>query len=416
MQNIPEAKRTRILFLCHDGKMYGAQNSLRLLVEHLPPEKYEIFVSFSRGGPLVDVFRRLPHVTVLEHARIQGAKHVPRGFFKRLGDVASLFLNVSRVLPLVKTIRQHRIDIVHTNSLVSFEGALAAKLAGVPHMWHIRELFEEYNPRFHLILGKTLTRAIVHHFSARVLCVSNYVRTQFKPYLGRSPQKYQVLYNAIDCSPLANTANDLSSEPVSDVLRIVYTGRVSDGKRFQDVIDAFFLLKQRWPHQMPFHLKVYGEFICKDFERMVRNKLNDSGLHNHVELLGYHGDIDACYAGQDLLLMPSSTEAFGRTLLEALVRGIPVVTSRSGAPLEVVEEGVCGFFHKPNDADDLAACLENIYRHRDRLPRMRRQCVTHVQQKFNLQHQIQQLDQHYQEILRRTPSARAIQRPCWHGS
>jgi glycosyltransferase involved in cell wall biosynthesis len=414
MQSDPDVQRTRILFLCHDGKIYGAQNSLKLLVENLPPERYQIFVSFARGGPLVEIFQKLPHVTVLKHERIQGVKHKKHNILKQAGDVLATFLNMGRVLSLVKTIQQHRIDIVHTNSLVSFEGAFAAKLAGVPHIWHIRELFQDYNPRFHLILGKRLTKAIVHHLSSRVLCVSNYVLKQFTPYADARPNQYQTMYNAIECPPDAE--EKVHAAPVSDTLNIAYTGRVSDGKRFQDVIDAFCLLKERWQDRMPFHLKVYGDFICEDFEQMVRYKIDTAGLAEHFELLGYRHNLDKCLVGMDLLLMPSSTEAFGRTMLEALVRGIPVVTSRSGAPLEVIEEGVCGFFHNPNSAPDLAACLEEIYAKRQELPEMRVRCVQHVREKFNLKQQIQQLDHLYQELLRRDFNAGAIPRPCWNGS
>lgn len=410
MDNAAHAKR--ILFLCHDGKIYGSQKSLQLLVEHLPRDKYEIFVSFSRGGPLVEAFQAMADVTVLSHPRIQGVKHSQRPWFKRIGDVATTLLNAGRALSLARTIRAHRIDLVHTNSLVSFEGAIAAKLAGVPHVWHIRELFEDYNPRFQLILGKALTKALVHHFSHQVVCISHYVRGQFTPYVERSPSHYPVLYNAIPCpESLPET-----SPQASEQLNLVYTGRISDGKRFQDIIDAFCILKAQWQEALPFRLLVYGEFIDPAFERMVRTKMQEANLGEHFQLLGYRDNLDACLQGMDLLLMPSSTEAFGRTMLEAMVRGIPVLAARSGAPLEVIEEGRTGFLHAPNNPVDLAACLNAIYERRTDLRAMRLQCLTAVRQRFDVAHQIQQLDHLYQAILRREADGRVHPTPCWHGS
>lgn len=409
----PDSDRTRILFICHDGQIYGAQNSLRLLVENLPREKYEVFVSFSRKGPLVDVFDAMSNVTVLFHDRIQGAKHSSRNWFRRFGDLGAMFLNMGRVLPLVRIMQQYHIDIVHTNSLVSLEGAIAAKMAGVPHFWHIREPFMEYNPRFYLTLGRSLTRAMVHHFSTQVLCISSYVCQQFTPYCQTHPGRYHVLHNAIEC-PTEWQAVEQADKPY---LNLAYMGRVSDGKRFQDVLAAFVQLKKQWQDAMPFRLKVYGDFICPRFEAQVRQSIAQHQLEEDLQLMGYCKHLDTCLGEVDLLLMPSSTEAFGRTLLEAMVRGIPVLTARSGAPLEVVEDGISGFFHNPNDPDDVAACLNRIWENRHQLAHMSPQCVERVRQKFDLTHQITQLDALYQQILqRRNANAQATQRPCWHGS
>lgn len=400
MDSPPHSKRIRILFLCHDGKVYGAQKSLKLLIEHLPADRYEIFVSFSRKGPLMEAFGKMPHITVLMHERLQGVKHSHRSLFKQIGDNIALLFNLHRVFALVQIIREHQIDVVHTNSLVSFEGGLAAKIAGVPHIWHIRELFQDYNPRFHLILGKPLTKALVHYLSDRVLCVSEYVRQQFQPYVNQAAQKYQVLYNAIQTS--AYHPIELEN-PSSEMLNIVYIGRISDGKRFQDIIDAFCLLKARWANNMPFQIQIYGDFICPNFEEMVQSKVMTSQLTDCFRLMGYTSNIDKCFETAELLLMPSSTEAFGRIMLEALVRGVPVVTSRSGGPLEVIEENFCGFFHNPNDPKDLADCLEKIYHHKAQITEMRQNCVQHVAGKFDLDQQIRQLELVYQEVLAKTP-------------
>ncbi len=378
----------------------------------MPRDQYEIFVSFAREGPLVDVFKAMPDVHVLFHQRIQGAKHEKFNMVKRLGNLAAVFLNTGRVLPLVEIIQKHHIDLVHTNSLVSLEGAFAAKLAGVPHIWHIRELFQEDTPRFHLILGKSFTRTLVNHLSSRVLCVSDYVCQQFEPYRSHCPEKYTVVHNAIYCSSVP----PVQPRPQREALQLVYAGRVSDGKRFQDIINAFCLLKERWGEKLPYKLRVYGNFISPDFEKEILKKVDAHRLHSDISFEGYRQNLSKCLQDADLLLMPSSCEAFGRILLEAMVYGVPVVTARSGGPLEVVDEGVTGFFHQPESHESLADCLDAIYVNRQQLEPMRQYCQEKVRKHFDLNTQIQSIDMIYQDTLRSLSYGHAKPQPCWHGS
>lgn len=397
MQSLSPSKRTRILFLCHDGKIYGSQKSLKLMVEHLPRDKYEVFVSFAREGPLMEVFQRMPHVTVLTHERLQGAKHSKRTLWKWLGDVLALLLSMGRTLRLARMIQEHRIDIVHTNSLASFEGGVAAKLANVPHVWHIRELFEGLR----LTLGERMTKAWVHHLSARVLCISEPVYRQFEPETHRNPQKYRLVYNAIALPE--QPAEHPSRATDDEELNLLFLGRISKGKRFHDILDAFCILKQHWQEKIPFRLKAYGEFICPEFERHVVQTIEQQGLSGCFELPGYRENVEECFSGMDLLLMPfSNTEAFGRVMLEALAHGVPVVACRSKAPL--LEEGECAFFYQPNDARDLADCLNRVYQARKSLPQMRSDCIDKIRSQFHIHQQIQRIDSLYQELL--SPSLR----------
>ncbi len=397
--------KIRVLFLCHDGAVFGSQKSLLLMAEQLPKERYHVYVSMAKDGPLRTLLEALPGVTVLSHSRLPSAKHTRRNLLQRLGDVGALLINSGRILSLVQLIRQHRIDIVHTNSLISLEGALAAHMAGVPHVWHIREMFNAQSHRFQLTLGANITKAIVHAFSAKVLCISDYVYQQFTPYTQNTPQRYRILPNAIDLEPIPQWPPRPAKDE-NQPLHLLYLGRLSDGKRFQDVIDAMAILKAQWGASMPFRLQAYGHFIDPRFERHIRETLERHDLFNVVDLTPYTEDIDTCYRHQDVLLMPSSNEAFGRTVLESLLRGIPVVVPRSGPYPEIIEDRIHGFFYEPNNPRALAECLTHIYDQRMNLGRMHAACQAQVQANFDIQTQIHQLDDLYQTLL---PQARLEQ-------
>ncbi|MDP7470972.1 MAG: glycosyltransferase, partial [Vicinamibacterales bacterium] len=71
----------------------------------------------------------------------------------------------------------------------------------------------------------------------------------------------------------------------------------------------------------------------------------------------------------DLALLPSATEGFGLAALEAMACETPVVASRVGGLPEVIEHGVSGYLHPPDDlaamADSAVALLTDESRHRE---------------------------------------------------
>lgn len=398
-QHPPWEGKRRILFICHDATPYGAQKSLELMVRNLPADAYHCFVSFGRPGRLEDSLGHLPHVTVLHHQRMMWVKHSQRSALKKLGDQLSVVLNANRLFPLLETCQQFNIDLIHSNSLVSVEGALVAKILGIPHVWHVREWFEEYNPRFQLTFGDTLTKKLVHHLSDRVVCVSNVVRQQFEPWVSQTPDRYTVLYNAVDTQQFAMPAYRPDPEKP---LSLAYIGRVSDGKRFGDIIDALVQAKTfypKFPTQFPFQLHVYGEFIDPRFKSWVEQRLAQHQLSPFVHFHGYCDHLSDALAQTDLLILPSTNESFGRSVIEAMACGIPVLVARSGGPTELIQPGHHGYFFNPKDPHHLAEQLVFAEAHREELAQMRPNARARVEKVFDIPVQQWHLRSLYDQLL-----------------
>ncbi|MBY0405789.1 MAG: glycosyltransferase, partial [Cyanobacteria bacterium] len=303
-----------ILYLCHDGGLYGSQQSLLLILKNLPSPPFKLFVSVARPGPLTEALRCIPGVTVLGHRRLQWVKHDIRCYTHRIGDIIGFFFSGPlKIWALCRYIQCHQIQLVHTNSMVSPEGAIAAKLCGIPHVWHIRELFMEETPKLQPIFGKKITRSFIHHFSQKVLCISKAVQHQFEPFLSQQPDKYPVLYNALEkttTEPKDTELNEckfsshsLSRElPPKSGYRLGYIGRLSTGKRFQDLLEALDLLIQE--NGLSVDLIVAGEFVDKPFETLIKQRLENSPLQAQVHFLGYQTHLNEFYQSIDLLLSP----------------------------------------------------------------------------------------------------------------
>jgi N-acetyl-alpha-D-glucosaminyl L-malate synthase BshA len=79
------------------------------------------------------------------------------------------------------------------------------------------------------------------------------------------------------------------------------------------------------------------------------------GVHKRVEAVGEQDQVQPLLSIADLFLLPSEQESFGLAALEAMACEVPVIASRVGGLDEVIEHGVTGFLHPPEDLEGMAA-------------------------------------------------------------
>ncbi len=78
------------------------------------------------------------------------------------------------------------------------------------------------------------------------------------------------------------------------------------------------------------------------------------GITHLVDVLGAQEEVMPLMSIADVFLLPSALESFGLAALEAMACELPVVSTRVGGLPEVVEDGVTGFLHDPEDVAGMA--------------------------------------------------------------
>lgn len=104
----------------------------------------------------------------------------------------------------------------------------------------------------------------------------------------------------------------------------------------------------------------------------MRAQLDSYGIGNRVTFAGTGDDasVASAYAAADVFVLPTRYEGYGMVVAEALARGLPVVSTRTGAIPELVGEQA-GLVVSPHDVNALAAALERLFVEPDLLPRLR---------------------------------------------
>jgi glycosyltransferase involved in cell wall biosynthesis len=259
----------------------------------------------------------------------------------------------SNVSKIIRIIRKHKIDIVHTNSGVVPAAAMAAKLSGRKHLWHIREWFGDFNKFW------PLYAFYMRMLSDRIICVSETMATQF-----RERTKVKVIYNGFAVPDVGIPAIDtsLSDSLKTAELTLGCTSRIRLIRKGQEyLIEAVGILTKKSGKNI--QIVLIGDYVPGyESQKLVLEKLIDKyGLRQRVHFLGHLTNPLPYYKLLDVFVLPSGEpEPFGGVVMEAMSMGLPVIGSNCGGTMEQINDGVNGYLFENQNSIDLAEKIENF--------------------------------------------------------
>lgn len=157
------------------------------------------------------------------------------------------------------------------------------------------------------------------------------------------------------------TPNGISyvAEPSDGVLRILFVGLHSKDKGFDVLLRACRHLRR---NRVRFELHTIGQWRSEEFRLEMLRFINSADLANVCNFHGLcHGEEKwPIYKDCQVFVLPSLTEGQPLVILEAFGCGIPVIASRVGGILDIIEDGVNGFLVSPGVAEELAKALEDL--------------------------------------------------------
>jgi L-malate glycosyltransferase len=135
---------------------------------------------------------------------------------------------------------------------------------------------------------------------------------------------------------------------------IVHVSNFRPVKRVDAVVEVFARVHAQLPAS---RLLMVGD--GPEFGRVSR-LARTLDVQEHIDFLGEQDPVVPLLSVSDVFLLPSAQESFGLAALEAMACGVPVVASRVGGLPEVVEDGVSGCLHAPDDLDGMARSIVHL--------------------------------------------------------
>jgi glycosyltransferase involved in cell wall biosynthesis len=140
----------------------------------------------------------------------------------------------------------------------------------------------------------------------------------------------------------------------NDAFVVGYTAEFIEWKNHIAVLQAASALIDRYPS---LHIVLIGDGTIRDQVAQTSAAL---GLDGRVHFLGKRNDAKALLGTFDVYVHPSDGEAFGLALAEAMLAGLPVLASNTGAFPEIIENEITGLLVPPHDAEKISEGLARL--------------------------------------------------------
>ncbi len=172
---------------------------------------------------------------------------------------------------------------------------------------------------------------------------------------------------------------------ISESTKIIsYVGRLDKEKGLETLIKAFALLKKS---SLNAKLLIAGKPLSQgeEYKTSLEQLVIDLGIEQDVDFLGHVANTTSVYQVSDVAVLPSLwSEPFGRTNIESMACGTPVVASRTGGITEILTEEFQNGLFEPGNEQELADTLDRIVYWRDKDPTLGKRCRDHILSNFTL--------------------------------
>ena len=281
-------------------------------------------------------------------------------------DVEVIALHRSRIgaagvrREMYRLCRRLRPALVHSRNLSGLDALLPAWMAGVRRSVHSEHGWDVDN-----LDGKQWRPALLRRLHSplvdRYVTVSKDLEGFLIRRIGIRQARITQIYNGVDTqrfAPLAQGGDDALPEFLRGpgLVRFGSVGRLQPVKDQASLLRATAQVLQRRPElRQSARLMLIGD---GPLLATLRELVQALGLADIAWLPGSSENVPQLLRTLHLFVLPSLNEGISNTILEAMASGVPVLASRVGGNVELVDDGITGSLFQAGDVPALAAQLE----------------------------------------------------------
>jgi glycosyltransferase involved in cell wall biosynthesis len=380
------AKKThkyKIAYVIDGLSMGGAERLMVPILQHLSRIDFDPYVCALQskdGNPMADEIRALGvPVDCLDITHLRDWNGLPR---------------------LIKYLREKDVDLVHTQlEFANILGNISARFLRLPSVCTIH-VMPSLDVKTKSKLHQRLEWFVLKYFCDRVISVSEEAMQYHLQISGASQSRVSTIYNGIDLSSFLSLDRQLERVNVraelgipSDANLLTTVAVLRPQKGIQYMIRALSAVLASKPNT---YYLVVGNGSHRD---VLTEEVNKSGVRDRVIFAGMRKDVPRLLTASDVFILPTLTEALPTVLAEAMAAKLPIIASRVGGVPEMITNGQNGCLVGPEDVEGLAQACIDILANPEKRAGMSAEGWKIVNQKFNIENQVDQLEALYFDQL-----------------
>ena len=245
----------------------------------------------------------------------------------------NLMEEVGRYALVAATIAsQQQFDVIHAHDWLTYAAGIAAKrVSGKPLVVHVHATeFDRSGENVNQIIYNLERQGMLE--ADRVVTVSNLTRDIVINRYNINPNKVVTIHNAVDFQ----SYSDMKVERGVQEKIVTFLGRITYQKGPEYFIEAANKVLKRYPN-VRFVMAGSGDLMNRSIRRVAQLKIATK-FHFTGFLKGQ--DVQKMFAYSDVYVMPSVSEPFGISPLEAMRSGVPTIISKQSGVAEVLRYAV----------------------------------------------------------------------------
>ena len=370
----------KILYVTTGAEFGGAPLHVLQLAEYMLKRGHEVGLVAA------------PEPRMMQEAKALGVKIFPNPHFVR---PVVLWKDLRALWKVSQAVRQFKPDLVSAHSTkAGFAARFSCAIFGVPaiftaHGWAFTD-GKNLISRYFLALAERLASKV----TKKIICVSEHDKESAICLHVAPEKKLKVIHNGMEPSLYLNADGSKSRFELGlseDEILITMVARFVPQKDHDTLFKALSFLPE-----CGFKVALVGG---GEREALFRREVEKQGLNGRVMFLGERRDVPQVLAASDIFVLSSNWEGLPRSIIEAMMSGLPVVATRVGGVPELVEDGVTGFLVPPKNPQALAKVLQRLLDDPELRRRMGQAGREKALREFTLDRMLRETEKVYEEVL-----------------
>jgi len=378
-----KSRKYKIAYVIDGLSMGGAERLMVPILKHLSRPNFGAYVCALQSkddNPMADEIRALGiPVSCLDIKHLRDWNGLPR---------------------LIQYLKENDVDLVHTQlEFANILGNISARLLRLPSVCTIHTM-PSLDVKAKSKLHQKLEWFVLNHFCERVISVSEEAREYHLQISGAATSRVSTIYNGIDFSNFLGLDRELERVKVrtelaipSDANLLTTVAVLRPQKGIEYMIRALPAVQASNPNT---YYLVVGDGPHRN---LLVEEANKSNVGNRVIFTGMRKDVARLLSASDVFVLPTLTEALPTVLAEAMAAKLPIVASRVGGIPEMIVDGQNGCLVEPEDVKSLVQACIDLLASPEKRTAMSAEGWKIVNQKFNIEKQVDQLEALYLDQL-----------------